>query len=748
MMSKSYLFLAVFFLHLNVFSQVNFYDVDSIQEIHIYFYDSNWDYQLDSLYIEGNNDRIIADLIINGIAYDSVGVRYKGFSSASIDRIKNPFNIKLDYIIEEQAHEGVEKLKLSNVYQDPSFIREVLTYEIISNYMPVPKANYANVYVNDTLIGLYTNVQSINKDFLNNNFGSKYNPFFKCSPNNLDISPGGENSNLSQSHGLDSLNYINYYDLKSDYGWEALYNLIDTLNNYSESSSSILNIDRTLWMHALNYTLINFDSYIGYGQNYYLYKDQAGQWNTIIWDLNMSFGSFRLTDASSIYFNGFDISQAQNMDPLIHYNQISVSPRPLLRNLLVNERNQKMYLAHIRTIVEEFFLSQLYYERGQHFQNMISSSVQIDPNKFYSYSDFTNNLTSQVSLVSGDCPGITQLMDARSTYLSNYVGFTGEPVISNISYSPEGFSLGDDIFISAQIEDGNNVFLAYRFGNNVKFKKVTMLDDGNHGDGAANDGVYGAMISNSSNSIDYYLYADNDSAGTFSPVRAAYEFYNIQSTLQPGNLVINELMSNNLSIVTDASAKFEDWIELYNPTNSPISTNGLFLTDTLGLLHKWKLPSYLIPARGYAIFWADDDVGQGDMHANFQLSNLGETLVLTSSDSLVIDSITYLPQDVDISFGRSPNGLGSFTMLTPTFNNNNDFPNSVEQIINNAIIYPNPFTDFVYLHTNDDIEVRDVLGKLMYSYKEKRILHTSDWKTGVYFIHLKSKNQTIKVIKV
>ena len=49
----------------------------------------------------------------------------------------------------------------------------------------------------------------------------------------------------------------------------------------------------------------------------------------------MSFGSFRLTDASSIYFNGFDIYQAQNMDPLLHHTQISVSPRPLLKNLFL-----------------------------------------------------------------------------------------------------------------------------------------------------------------------------------------------------------------------------------------------------------------------------------------------------------------------------------------------------------------------------------------------------------------------------
>ena len=103
------------------FSQSSFYAVDSLREIRIYFYANNWDYQLDNLYVQGNNDRILADLIIDGSSYDSVGVRYKGFSSVSTDRIKNPFNIKLDYIIDEQDHQGIDKLKLSNVYQDPSF---------------------------------------------------------------------------------------------------------------------------------------------------------------------------------------------------------------------------------------------------------------------------------------------------------------------------------------------------------------------------------------------------------------------------------------------------------------------------------------------------------------------------------------------------------------------------------------------------------------------------------------------------
>ena len=82
-----------------------------------------------------------------------MGVRHKGYSSYSPGRAKNPFNIKLDEVHAGQDYQGYEKLKLSNVIQDPSFLREVLAYEVARNYMHASRANYANLYVNDTLVG-------------------------------------------------------------------------------------------------------------------------------------------------------------------------------------------------------------------------------------------------------------------------------------------------------------------------------------------------------------------------------------------------------------------------------------------------------------------------------------------------------------------------------------------------------------------------------------------------------------------
>ena len=163
MFKRCLIFILGFLLQISSFSQSNFYDLDSIREIRLNFNDTNWDNLLDSFYVVGDKDRILADLTIDGTTYDSVGVRYKGFSSVSVNRVKNPFNIKLDYIIDGQDHQGIDKLKLSNVYQDPSFVREVLSYEISRKYMPSSQANFTNLYINDTLWGLYTKPGTFSK---------------------------------------------------------------------------------------------------------------------------------------------------------------------------------------------------------------------------------------------------------------------------------------------------------------------------------------------------------------------------------------------------------------------------------------------------------------------------------------------------------------------------------------------------------------------------------------------------------
>ena len=748
MICRAVLCILLFLSSMKLFAQEGFYSTDTIRDIRITFAQSNWDEILDSLYVAGDKERMQATLFIDGIQYDSVGVRYKGYSSASVDRVKNPFNIKLNYLIEGQDHQGIDKIKLSNVIQDPSFLREVLSYEIARKYMPASESNFANVYVNDTLLGLYSNVEAVNNEFLEKHYTSAENVLVKGNPETVDLF--GENSNLSQTPGTDSLAYTSLYSMESDYGWTALYNFIDTLNNHEADIDKVLHVDQALWLHALNYTLINFDSYVGYAQNYYLYQDQAGRFNPIIWDLNMSLGSFRLTDAS-VYFDGFSIEQAKTLDPLSHYNEFSVFPRPLLRNLFNTSRFRKMYLAHIRTIVQENISNQAYLTRAETLHQLIDESVQNDANKFYTYADFQNNLYGTVSDFI-DYPGIVYLMEGRAAYLSAYPGIKGAPDIENVSVFPEAPVSNDMLVMTAQASNASEVILFYRTRPEIVFEELLMNDEGIDGDALAGDGIFSSQFLFQGRDVDYYIYAENDSAGAFSPQRAAYEYFTIQGQLNPGDIVINELMASNVDVVADADGAYDDWIELFNTTANELSLGGLYLSDDATNLSKWALPNQALPAGSYFIIWADSEDAQGSSHANFKLSSAGEALFLSDAHQVLIDSVLFPEQIENVSYGRMPNGLGDFTFLSPTFEQTNDGANLIP--LDDALVfnlYPNPVLDVLYFEiesqSNSTIQIIDVLGRVVFKSDLSAGIITgelsvSDLNAGLYVVSVRS-NDTV-----
>src|SRR5690348_7873802 len=128
-------------------AQQTFYDISTIQKIEINFSDPAWDYKMDTAKY-GSDSYLMADWVkINGVQYDSVGVKYKGNVSYDSTYIKNPLHIALDEFI-SQSYQGFKDIKLSNGYADPSMIREALSYSILQNYMDCPRSNFAQVYIN------------------------------------------------------------------------------------------------------------------------------------------------------------------------------------------------------------------------------------------------------------------------------------------------------------------------------------------------------------------------------------------------------------------------------------------------------------------------------------------------------------------------------------------------------------------------------------------------------------------------
>ena len=120
-----------------------------------------------------------------------------------------------------------------------------------------------------------------------------------------------------------------------------------------------------------------------------------------------------------------------------------------------------------------------------------------------------------------------------------------------------------------------------------------MYDDGLHNDGAASDNIFGAIFTMTASTAQYYVYAENNNAGMFEPQRAEHEFYTLKAvqTASVGQVYINEFVASNLSGTQNESLQFEDWIEIYNTTSSPLELGGLYLTDNYTLPTKFPFPS-------------------------------------------------------------------------------------------------------------------------------------------------------------
>lgn len=729
----------------------DFYDLETIQDIEITFADSNWDQLLDDAKATTEDYILAQSVTINGELFDSVGVKYKGNSTYRPDQTKNPFHIELD-TYKDQEYKGYTDIKLSNVAKDPSFLREVLSYQVIRKYMDAPLSNFANVSVNGTLIGLYSNSESISKKFVKRRFGSNNNTFVKCNPP-AGAGPGSNDRPDLVYLGQDSTSYYDSYELKSESGWNQLIELCDILNNSTESVEDVLDVDRTLWMLALNNVLVNLDSYIGsFAQNYYLYKDDYGRFAPVIWDLNESFGRFTNTGSGNLN----NTTSKQRMDYLIHQND---SDFPLISKLLADDHYRKIYLAHYKTILQESFQNSEYFNEGMTMQTLIDAVVQADGNKFFSYNNFRDNLMEDVNAGGGGGPGggsvvgIANLMDGRVDYILGLSDFTAvEPQITNIVESSFTPVVGGANGISATVQNADLVMLAYRTGSRGPFNKIEMYDDGNNGDQEASDGIYGAAIPLEGVTTQYYIYAENATIGKFSPTKAEHEFYEITAfSVAPGDLVINEFLASNDEVVADQDEEYDDWIELYNNGSESIDLSGFYLSDDEEELNKWSFPEGLsIDPQQYITIWTDNDSLQSGLHAYFKLSAGGETVVLSDGDGNIIDQVDFDEQETDISYGRYPNGTGAFTTMDPSFGAENMLISSIMETEDAGFsISPNPAQERCIVQLSDNninqkLSIRSIDGRLIYSdsIKTSLSLDISSWISGMYIITVGDENRT------
>src|SRR5262245_44945862 len=116
------------------------------------------------------NNYYPCDFKWNDTTVRSIGIRPRG--NGSRNPIKIGLRVDFDRYTTDQKFLGLKSFVLRNNTQDASNLREIASMAFFRRMgIPAPREAFARLYINNTYAGLYTIVESIDKVFLQKNYG-------------------------------------------------------------------------------------------------------------------------------------------------------------------------------------------------------------------------------------------------------------------------------------------------------------------------------------------------------------------------------------------------------------------------------------------------------------------------------------------------------------------------------------------------------------------------------------------------
>ncbi|MDC9520267.1 CotH kinase family protein [Pseudoalteromonas sp. Angola-31] len=362
----------------------------AVNTLSITITDENWQDILDNPLDEQYHETAIT---FNGVTLDSVAIRTKGGSSlssvanSSSDRYS--FKVDINEYVSGQKFFGLKKFTLQNSLNDPSYMREVIAYELMDEMgVPTPEHAYVNFYVNGELFGLYLMVEAVDGEFVEKHFANSNGDLYK---------PDGTGSDLLWlGDDIQSYTDINLQTNEDTTDNGAFINFVESLD---KGETSAIDIDTLLRYMSVSTSLSNLDSYHGpLAHNYYIYDDD-GVFSILPWDFNESFGTFAMD------CNGVDVRELYIDEPVSG----ALSERPLIANVFAEQSNLDTYHSYLTQLINGSLSSDTFNARVNEIADLIREHVHNDPTSFYGSTYFEQNLTS----TTGQFYGLTSFMQYR-----------------------------------------------------------------------------------------------------------------------------------------------------------------------------------------------------------------------------------------------------------------------------------------------------------------------------------------------
>ena len=241
-----------------------------------------------------------------GAKWGDLHLRFKGNSSFNFAGNSLKHSLKLDFndLDAKASLSGLDKLNLNNDAMDSSGLRETLAYDVFRTAgVAAPRTALAKVYLTvpgqyeRTYLGAYTAIEQVDKDFLKDRFGEKGGLLIKPEQNatlgylgeswSTYESRMGEKVDATAAEGRRFVDFVRLLNQAND-------------EEFARRIGDYVDVDQFLKFVAVQAALVNYDSPLMSGHNYYLYlnpKDHRFVW--IPWDQNEAFGSFGVNGANA-----------------------------------------------------------------------------------------------------------------------------------------------------------------------------------------------------------------------------------------------------------------------------------------------------------------------------------------------------------------------------------------------------------------------------------------------------------------
>ncbi len=232
-------------------------------------------------------------------------------------------------------------------------------------------------------------------------------------------------------------------------------------------------------------------------------------------------------------------------------------------------------------------------------------------------------------------------------------------------YNPQDLDADLSGYILDDITDGGTNPYTIPAGTTIPGKGFLVFYQGVTGVGLNNAGDTANLIQPDGSTIqDSYSYTsstndvsygrETDGGSTWTTFTSPTPGASNGGTSGSGDVVVlNEFLPDPYSLYS------EEWIELYNPTDSEVDISGYVLDDiTSGGTSAYVIPDgTAIPAYGFIVFY------QGT--TGIALNNDGDTANFLKPDgTTVLDSYSYSSSTDDVSYGRETDGGSTWTTFT------------------------------------------------------------------------------------